>query len=77
MADKKASCSAKIKVMVDVSWPHSLDMNAPVKQLHDMAERECLAILEDATVRGRGAIRIIGKPEVHMITYNPVDLKGT
>jgi hypothetical protein len=77
MAEKTASCTAKVKFEVEVSWPFTLQMGAPVQQLHDTAHRECLAILNDVRVQSRAAIRIVGTPKVHMITYSAGDESGT
>ena len=73
MAVKEGSISAKVRVrlLVDVQVPDSWPGAATVHEVHSQATQKALSILSgaiSADVRAKGAITVVGAPDVQYVS---------
>ncbi len=65
----KVSTTGRIRVTIEVDWPHSFDEGATAKDINSTVLRECTNILEQALREANVRFRIIGDIEPLMVIY--------
>lgn len=66
MADK-VSVTGKIRVTLEIDWPHTFGEGAQAKDIYITAQKECRNILERALEDNKIRHRIIGDVETLMV----------
>lgn len=61
------TASATVRVTIELSWPHTVSEDAPMRELRTLAEKECLAALVEKMREQQ--IRIIGTPIVTATSF--------
>lgn len=54
------SCTAKIQVTLEISWPYSFGEKATAADIYSTSKRECINLLCESLSKNNVAYRIIG-----------------
>lgn len=63
------STTGRIKLTLEVDWPHSFDQKATAVDIYTTVARECKNILEKALRDNKVSYRIIGDIEPLMVIH--------
>ena len=69
MATDKISTTGRIRLTLEIDWPHSFGEGAIDRDIYQTVQRECLNILTQTLDKGEVRYRIIGEVEPLMVIY--------